>query len=98
MRHYHEELKNARANPKETWNLLKRLVPRKTKQIKCNFQNPTICACTHLITFFATCNISYVTLAILKPKNTKSTGHDQINLQHIKESLMVTIPYITLIL
>ena len=26
------------------------------------------------------------------------TGHDQINLQHIKESLMVTIPYITLII
>ena len=25
-----------------------------------------------------------------------STGHDQINLQHIKESLIVTIPYITL--
>ena len=25
------------------------------------------------------------------------TGHDQINLQHIKERLMATIPYITLI-
>ena len=37
-------------------------------------------------------------LAISKLKNTKSTGHDQINLQHIKESLMVTIPYITLII
>ena len=39
-----------------------------------------------------------VILAISKLKNTKSTGHDQINLQHIKESLMVTIPYITLII
>ena len=39
-----------------------------------------------------------VTLAISKLKNTKSTGHDQINLQHVKESLMVTIPYITLII
>ena len=28
----------------------------------------------------------------------KSTGHDQINLQHVKESLMVAIPYITLII
>ena len=37
-------------------------------------------------------------LAISKLKNTKSTGHDQINLQHIKESLMVTIPYIILII
>ena len=35
---------------------------------------------------------------MLKLKNTNSTGHDQINLQHIKESLMVTIPYITLII
>ena len=39
-----------------------------------------------------------VILAISKLKNTKSTGHDKINLQHIKESLMVTIPYITLII
>ena len=38
-----------------------------------------------------------VILAISKLKNTKSTGHDQINLQPIKESLMVTFPYITLI-
>ena len=37
-------------------------------------------------------------LAMSKLKNTKSTGHDQINLQHIKESLIVTIPYITLII
>ena len=39
-----------------------------------------------------------VILAISKLKNTKSTGHDQVNLQHVKESLMVTIPYITLII
>ena len=39
-----------------------------------------------------------VILAISKLKNTKSTEHDQINLQHIKESQMVTIPYITLII
>ena len=38
-----------------------------------------------------------VILAISKLKNTKSTGHDQINL-HIKESLMVTSLYITLII
>ena len=37
-------------------------------------------------------------LAISKLKNTKSTGHDLINLQHIKVSRMVTIPYITLII
>ena len=37
-----------------------------------------------------------VTLAISKLKNIKSIRHDQINLQHIKESLMVTFPYITL--
>ena len=39
-----------------------------------------------------------VILAISKLKNTKSTGHDQFNLQHIKGSLMVTIPYITFII
>ena len=39
-----------------------------------------------------------VTLAISKLKNTKSIEHDQINLQHIKESHMVTTPYITLII
>ena len=39
-----------------------------------------------------------VILAISKLMNTKSTGQDQINLQHIKKSLMVTIPYITLII
>ena len=39
-----------------------------------------------------------VILAISKFKNTKSTGHDQINFQHIKDSLMVTVPYITLII
>ena len=42
--------------------------------------------------------VADVILAISKLKNTKSTGHDQINLQHIKESLMVTIPNITLII
>ena len=30
-----------------------------------------------------------VILALSKLKNTKLTGHDQINLQHVKESLMV---------
>ena len=39
-----------------------------------------------------------VILAISKLKNTKSTGHNQINLQLVKESLMVTIPYITSII
>ena len=39
-----------------------------------------------------------VILAISKLKNIKLTGHDQINLQHVKESLMVTIPYISLII
>ena len=39
-----------------------------------------------------------VILAISKLKNTKSAEHDQINLQRIKESLMVTIPYIILII
>ena len=39
-----------------------------------------------------------IILPISKLKNTKSTGHDQINLQHIKERIMVTIPYITLII
>ena len=32
-----------------------------------------------------------VTLAISNLKNTKSTAHDRINLQHIIESQMVTI-------
>ena len=46
MQHYHEALKNARANPKETRNLQKRRVPGKSKQNKCNFENPTISAST----------------------------------------------------
>ena len=32
-----------------------------------------------------------ILLAISKLKNTKSTGHDQINLQHGKESLIIVI-------
>ena len=39
-----------------------------------------------------------VILAVSKLKNTKSTGHDKIKFQYIKESLIVTIPYITLII
>ena len=39
-----------------------------------------------------------IILAISKLKNTKSPGRDQINLQDVKESLMVTIRYITLII
>ena len=52
MQHYHEALNNARKNPKDTWNLLRQLVPGKSKQNKCNFQNPTINAST--FNFFAT--------------------------------------------
>ena len=33
-------------NPKDTWNLLRQLVPGKLKQNKCNFQDPTISAST----------------------------------------------------
>ena len=139
MQHYYEALNNARKNPKDIWNLLKQLVPEKSKQNKCNFQNPTISAST-FNNFFATAGektyndvkqkhqtngfdmqakhertnpritrksqwwspqpvqAADVILAISKLKNTKSTGHDQINLQHVKEILMVTIPYITLII
>ena len=53
MQHYHEALKNARSNHKETWNLLRKLVPGKSKQNKCNFQNPTISASTFNNFFFA---------------------------------------------
>ena len=53
MQHYHEALNNARKNPKDTWNLLRQLVPGKSKQNKCNFQNPTISATT-FNNFFAT--------------------------------------------
>ena len=53
MQHYHEALNNARKNPKDTWNLLGQLVPGKSKQNKCNFQNPTISA-TIFNNFFAT--------------------------------------------
>ena len=41
---------------------------------------------------------SDVTLVISKLKYAESTTHDQMNLQHIKESLLVTIPYIILII
>ena len=40
-------------NPKGTWNLLRQLVPGKSKQNKFNFQNPTISAST-FNNFFAT--------------------------------------------
>ena len=53
MQHYHEALKKVRANPKQTWNLLKQLVPGKSKQNKWNFQNPGIRAST-FNNFFAT--------------------------------------------
>ena len=53
MPHYHEALNNARKNPKDTWNLLRQLVPGKSKQTKCNFQNPTRSAST-FDDFFAT--------------------------------------------
>ena len=46
VQHYHEALNNAKKNPKDTWNLLRQLVPGKSKQNKCNFQNPTISAST----------------------------------------------------
>ena len=46
MQHYHEALKNARINPEDTWHLIRQLVPGKSKQNKCNFQNPTISAST----------------------------------------------------
>ena len=39
-----------------------------------------------------------VTLAISKLKNTKSTEHGQINIEHIIDSLLVTTPYIILII
>ena len=46
MHHYHEALKNARTNPKDTWHLLRQFVSRKSKRNKCNLQNPTISAST----------------------------------------------------
>ena len=52
MQHYHEALNNARKNSKDTWNLLRQLVPGKSKEKKCNFQNPTISEST--FNFFAT--------------------------------------------
>ena len=52
MQHYHEALNNARKNPKDTWNLLRQLVPGKSKQTKCNFQNTTINA-SNFNNFFA---------------------------------------------
>ena len=54
MQHYHEALKNARTNPKDTWHNLRQLVPGKSMQNKCNFQNPTISASMHLQQLF--CN------------------------------------------
>ena len=32
MQHYHEALNDAIKNPKDTWNLLRQLVPGKSKQ------------------------------------------------------------------
>ena len=39
--------------PKDTWNLLRQLVPEKSKQNKCNFQNPHH-KCQHIQQLF--CN------------------------------------------
>ena len=139
VQHYHEALKNSRTNPKDTWHLLRQLVPGKSKQNNCNFQNITISASTFNNIFARVGEKSFndvkqrrqtngldvqarherthlqitrksslwspqpvqaadIILAISKLKDTKSTGHDQINLQHFKESLMGTIPYIALII
>ena len=46
-------MNNARKISKDTRNLLRQLVPGKSKQNKCNFQNPTISAST-FNNFFAT--------------------------------------------
>ena len=53
MQHYHEALNNAKKNPKDTWNLPRQLIPGKSKQNKCNFQNPTRSMST-FNNFFAT--------------------------------------------
>ena len=125
---YHESLNNAKKNPKDSWNLLRQLVPGKSKQTKFNFHNPTICAST-FNNFFPTAGekrnndveqrhqtngfdeqasherthsqitrksslwstqpvqAADVILAISKLKNTKSIGHDQINLRHISKKI-----------
>ena len=53
VQHYHEALNNTKKNHKETRTLIRQLVPGKSKQNKCNFQNPTISAST-FNNFFAT--------------------------------------------
>ena len=50
LQHYHEALKNARANPKEAWNLLKQLVPGISNKTNAIFSIPPL-AQALLITF-----------------------------------------------
>ena len=143
MQNYHEAIKNARTNPKDTWQPGTNYKPTSSWKIEAKqmqFPEHRAIGARTFNNFFATAGekayndvkqrnqtngldvqarhertypritrkssswspqpvqAADVILVISKLKNIKSTGHDQINLQHIKESLMVTIPYITLII
>ncbi len=136
---YHAELKEARSNPKETWNIIQKIVPYQPRMKKPQIEH-SVPAANSFNQFFASVgetvykevrqnSSSALTSAILSPdhksqtpkiqhqkwspeptteasieriiyslKNTKSTGADNISLQHIKDSLPVTLKYITVII
>lgn len=40
MQYLHKQLKESRSDSKETWNIIKQIVPGKAKSNSCNFENP----------------------------------------------------------
>ena len=134
---YHAEIRKAHTNPKETWKILKRIVPYEAKKKQTDFDNAKETA-HNFNTYFANigeatyrevtkqpnspiqppqqneirtnssqetekwqpqpATTSSIKAVIYSLKNTKSTGADNITLQHIKDSLPATMPFLLTII
>jgi hypothetical protein len=136
IKYHHEALEVCRNNQKETWNVLKRIVPFKKKTISPTYPNPQATA-DKFNNYFASVgqqvseevtleadqglqglqgicegsdqapNVKWkpmqvsqheVKRAIFALKNTNSTGVDGLALQYLKDSLTVTLPYISTVI
>ena len=136
IKYHHEALEVCRNNQKETWNVLKRIVPFKKKTISPTYPNPQATA-DKFNNYFASVgqqvseevtleadqglqglqgfcegrdqapNVKWkpmqvsqheVKRAIFALKNTNSTGIDGLALQYLKDSLIVTLPYISTVI
>ena len=143
IKQHHEELEQCRNNHKETWNVLKRIVPYKNKITSHTYTNPLATA-EKFNNFFAGIgkhvfeevtqesdrglhsdatepsnpkafcgdsdqapNVKWkpkpvsqheVKRAVFALKNTNSTGIDGLALQYLKDSLIITLPYISTVI